>query len=418
MKRSGRVRFPWPALLALFLAAPAAFAATGWDFTPAGDPNRNWGASVNTFVGYDDNFNATENKPLLGARVGSDIKLRATVPIDRLFLAGTYDYQIISSRPEVFQGVDLSHNVNLSANYVASPRLTFGLTENFISTLQPGAVLTPNGQSVTLVDAGQYTYDAVSGTMNYSLTERWSVSLSGSWDIWQYQELFYATNDDHQDYSATVSAFYALDNRTTVGLNYQWGQNLYVNPGPGAGLDADSHSLYLSIVRRFNPQLAATLNAGYTVRYSENGTNNSSPTAYGQLTYNYGPASTLSLTLGESLSASSLGVNRQFGAQQNSSVAIDLNHQVSVRSHALADLTYQYSTFTAQVATQSSTGATTSVTSPNDQSLTLHLGLNYAYRAWGSIVLDYYFTRQLSADPGLVQPYIRDQINLGTTLTY
>jgi hypothetical protein len=402
---------PWLALLALLLAAPAAFAA--WDFTPAGDPNRNWGAAVTATAGYDDNFNAQSSHQESGFRIGTDIKLRAAVAIDRLFLAGTYDYQVNSSTTAVFDAVDQTHNLNVTANYVASPRLTFALTENYINTLQPGIVLNQSGTPISLVDAGQYSYDYVSGVMNYALTERWSISCAGNWDIWQYDLQAYATNNDHQDYGATVSALYALDKRTTVGLNYQWGENIYVNPGSNSALNADSHTVYLSVVRRFSPLLSATLNGGYTIRYAADGSTSSSPSGYGQLTYNYASASTLSLTLAESLSATSIQVTRQYSAEENSSVAIDLNHQVTVRLHALADLTYQYSSYTAPPP-----GSAGTKSSPNDQALTFHLGLNYAFRSWISAVLDYYYTRLDSGDPLVSQSYSRDQINVGTTLTY
>ena len=392
----------------LLVLAPAAFA--GWEFTPAGDQQRNWGATETTTVGYDDNFNAQQSHPETGLRVGEEVLLRASIPMQRLFLAGSYDFHAISSRSAVSEAVDLSHNLTASANYTASPRLTLGLTENYVNTLQPGAILGPANTSISLVDGGQYTYDAVSGTLNYSLTERWSVSCSGSWDIWQYEEQQIAVTSDHQDYGASVSATYALDPRTSAGLNYQWSENVFVNPGFQAGLDADSHTAFLSLVRRFNPQLSMTLNGGYTVRYPENGQTSSSPSALGQVTYNYGPSSTLSLTVAESLSASSLGVDRQYSSQQNTSLAVDLNHQVTTRLHALVDVTYVYSQFKNSIAGFSS--------SPDDQALTFHLGLNYAFRDWASLVLDYYYTQLSSSDDTLVQPYTRNQINVGTSLTY
>ena len=55
---------------------------------------------------------------------------------------------------------------------------------------------------------------------------------------------------------------------------------------------------------------------------------------------------------------------------------------------------------------------------PNEQALTAHLGLNYAFRDWVSAVLDYYYSEIVSSDAALIEPYTRDQINVGISLTY
>jgi hypothetical protein len=56
--------------------------------------------------------------------------------------------------------------------------------------------------------------------------------------------------------------------------------------------------------------------------------------------------------------------------------------------------------------------------SPNDQSLTAHLGLNYAFRDWASAVMDYSYTELVSSDAFLVQPFTRNQISAGISLSY
>ena len=59
-----------------------------------GDPNRNWGATVTESVGYDDNFNGTESNRQAGVRFNSDVKLRANIPFERLFVGTQYDYSM------------------------------------------------------------------------------------------------------------------------------------------------------------------------------------------------------------------------------------------------------------------------------------------------------------------------------------
>jgi hypothetical protein len=395
--------------LSFLLATRATFA--GWELTTPADPSRNWHASVTTVGLYDDNWNATQKNQQSGFRSSSDIKFRATVPLER-FLAGIqYDYGIIYPQDVKAGGVDETHTVNVAANYNVNPELMLGLSETFIHSLQPQLVEGPSKAPTSIIQAGTYDYNNLDANLSYSLTRRWILSADGSWDYWSYQVSSIASNNDHQDYTVTISALYALDPRTSAGLNYQYAQTRFTNPGPHNGLNASSDTAYLSAVRRFNPQLSLTINGGYTIRKSEDGTKSTSPSALGALVYNYGPASSLSLTIAESLSSASLGVTRQFSAQENTSVALHVNHRLNARLHALADLTYVYSTFTSPLLP----GVTVK---PNEQALTGHLGFNYALREWVSAVLDYYYTELLSSDTSLIQPYTRNQVSVGMTLGY
>ena len=430
-KRGWRVPLQWPVLLLLLLLTRVSLAQ--WDFTHAGDPNRNWGETATESVGYDDNFNATAKNQESGVRLNSDLKLRASVPLERFFAGMQYDYGVQYPQDVKFGGVNETHNLNLAVTYTASPKLTLNVNETFINSLQPELVRGqgPSSPPVTVVQAGTYIYDTVGGGLNYSLSPRWIASINGSWDIWGYQLSSLASNDNHQDYSATVSALYLFDTRTTVGLNYQYGQNVFVNAGTNNGLNAVSHTVYLSLVRRFNPRLSLTLNGGYTLRESEDGSQSTSPSAYGSLVYNYGPINTISLNLGQSLNEASVGVTRQFSGQQNTSLDLQISHRLTVRLRAIGEITYVYSSFVSPLGettvtripvggfqNPTFTGPLGITLKPNDQALTAHLGLNYAFRDWASAVLDYYYTDLVSSDVALIQPYTRDQINVGITLTY
>ncbi|HUI08661.1 MAG TPA: outer membrane beta-barrel protein [Verrucomicrobiae bacterium] len=409
MKRSPRVPFRSQVLWLFLLAARTTFA--GWNFTPPADPNRNWEVTVKGGTTYDDNFDATEKNRQSGFKVGGGITLRASVPLERFLMGMQYEYDVDYPRDIKLGGVDETHNVNAAVEYSFNPRLALSLSENYVDSLQPQLVLGPANAPVTIVQAGTYVYNNVGGNLSFSVTRRWTLSVSGSWDIWRYQVSSIASNNDHQDYSMTVSALYSLDPRTTVGLNYQYGDTTYVFPGPRNGLNATSDTGYLSLVRRFNPQLSASINGGYTIRKSQDGTVSTSPSAYGSLVYNYGPENTLALTVAESLSEATLQGTRQYSAQQNTSFSLQAEHRLTARLRASADLTYTYSTFTAPLLP----GLTVK---PSEQALTGHLGLNYAFRDWLSAVMDYYYSKLGSSDPILIQPYDRNRISLGMTVTY
>ena len=429
-KRSWRVPFQWPVLLLLLLTPRLSFAQ--WDFTHAGDPNRNWGVVATESVGYDDNFNATEKNPESGVRLNSDVKLRASVPLERFFVGMQYDYGVTYPRDINLGGVQESHNLSMSANYTVSPRLALNVSENFVDSLQPELVRGAANAPISVVQAGTYIYDSVGGGVIYSLGRQWNVSLNGTWDIWRYQTAAVAIDNDREDYSATLSALYLLDPRTTVGLNYQYGQNVFVNGGTNNGLDAVSHTLYLSVVRRFNPHLSLSLNGGYTIRESQDGTQSTSPSAYGSLVYNYGPVSTISIFLAQSLNEATVGITRQFSGQQNTSLDLQISHRLTVRLRAIGEITYVYSSFVSPLGA-GTTGGPVAVggfgnptllglaggtIKPNDQSLTAHLGLSYAFRDWASAVLDYNYSELVSSDALLIGAYTRNQISTGISLTY
>jgi hypothetical protein len=411
VKHSRQVSILWPMLVLSLLTTPSTFAA--WDLTKPGDPNRNWGVSETLSGTYDDNWFSTERNRQAGERLFSDLKFRASVPWERLLVATTYDYELYYPRDLDVGGVAQTHNLNVSANYTAGPRLSLSLNNRFINSLEPQLVTGPSGAPVTIVQNGTYIYDIASGSATYVLTPRWVLAASGSWDIWKYQAEAAASNNDHQDISETLSALYMLDARTTVGANFQHSFDWYRHPGVGQGLNGHTDNAYLSIARRFNTRLSLAVNAGYTVRISEDGSQSTAPSGSGTIVYNYGPNNSVSLTLAHSLSEASAGVTRNFSAQENTTLYLVVNHQIMTKLRGVADLSYTYSSFTTPLQ-----GVVVTVVSPNDQSVVGHVGLNYGFRDWLSAVLDYSHTVLTSSDSRLIGPYYRNQISMGLTLSY
>ena len=400
-------------LLPWLMATRVAFA--GWEFTPAGDPNRNWAANVTVRGVYDDNFNDTQIDRQAGLRYSSDLVLRANIPLERLFMGLNYDYGVTYPRDIKLGGVNESHNLTLGVNYTFNPRLTLALNENYVSSIQPQLVQTQAGVPVSVLQAGDYIYDTVGANLNYILTPRWSLSVNGNWDIWRYAVLTIASNNDREDYQMTLSALYMLDQRTTAGINYQYGQNVFTNPGTNNALNAEWHSVYLSLVRGFNPRLSLQLNGGYTIREAGDGSMSTAPSAYGSVAYNYGPDSNISLILGHTLTEGSVagfGISRQFNASENTSVAFQINHRLTPRLRATVDASYVLSTFLMPVSVFSLTG--------QDVALTGHIGVNYAFRNWLSAVMDYYYTRYTQTISGIPGTFTfdRDQVSLGLTFSY
>jgi len=413
VKPGRRVSVLCRAVFLLLAATPVCRGA--WDFTAPGEPNRNWGATVASGVEYDDNFNSTEFNRQSGYRLTSDLTLRARVVGERSLLNGVYDYGVLYPNYLHLGGVSQSHNLNASATYAVNPRLFLSLNENFVGSVQPQLVQTIAKVPVTIVQAGTYMYDFVGASASYSLTRRWTMSCAGNWDIWRYQETVYATNNDHEDYSVTLSALYSLDPRTVVGVNYQYAADTYTHPGPENSLNGDANTGYLSLTRQFNPKLSLALNGGYTVRTSGDGTSSTGPSAYGALVYNYGPLSTITLTAAQTLNAASVAGTRSFSAQENTSFNLQVNHRITVRLHTIIEGSYVYSTFTLPVVGQTLVPQNVS---PIEQSMVGHWGIGYDFRQWVSATLDYYYSRLISSDVNLAQPYSRDTVSVRVVLAY
>ena len=151
-----------------------------WALTPPGDPHRNWATAVTVRGVYDDNFNTSATDRQSGFRLGSDIRLRAKVPIQRLFIALDYDYAVDYPRDIRLGGINQTHNANLTVNYVFTPRLALGLSETFIKSLEPQLVQGPAAAPVTIVQAGNYIFDKADATISYALTPRWSLFARSS----------------------------------------------------------------------------------------------------------------------------------------------------------------------------------------------------------------------------------------------
>lgn len=419
MKSGWRVPILFRAALLLLVATPVCRAAWDlsptWDLTPAGDPSRNWNVAAVGNGTYDDNFNGTENNRQSGFRYTSDLILQARVPWQRVFVAAKYDYGIEYPSDIKLGGVNQSHNLNISGNYTVNPRLLLAVNENFVSSVQPQLVVTAAGVPPTVTIAGTYVYDTAGASASYSLTPRWTASVAGTWDIWRYDEALYATNNDHEDYSTTLSLNYAINTRTIVGVNYQYTEDTYTNPGPKNSLNGDSNTGYLSLTHQFNPKLALVLNGGYTVRNSGDGSTSTAPSAYGSLNYNYGPKDLISLVAAEALSSASVGITRSFSAQESTTLALQVNHQFTTALHTSIGATYAYSTFTSQVVGQNLVPLNVT---PSDQAITAHWGIGYDFQKWLSAQLSYDYTRLISSNANLVPPFSRDQISLGMTLSY
>lgn len=398
----------------LLLAATSVCYGT-WDLTTPGDPNRNWNVSLASGVQYDDNWNSTEFDKQSGIRYVSDLILQVKEVGQRSLLNGQYDYGLTYPNYNRQGGVNQSHNLNVSETYSFSPRFLVSLNDNFVDALEPQVVQTLDKVPVTIQQAGTYLYNLIGASASYSLTPRWTTSCSGSWDIWRYQEAAYATNNNHEDYSVTLSLLYSLDRRTVVGVNYQYAVSTYSFPGRDDSLNSDGNTGYLSVTHQFNPKLSLALNGGYSLRTSGNGDSSTSPTGYGALIYNYGPQNSVAIVAAESLSTANVGGTGGFSAQENTSFNLQVNHRFTARLHTTIQGSYVYGTYTLPIVGETLVPVTVT---PSTQTFAGSIDIGYDFRVWLSARLDYNYYKLTSSFAALTQPYSRDVVGVRLVLTY
>jgi len=398
----------------LLLAATSVCHGT-WDFTTPGDPNRNWNLSLSSGVQYDDNWNSTEFHKQSGLRYTSDLILRVKEVGQRSLLNGQYDFGITYPNYNRQGGANQSHNLNISETYSFNPRLLVSLNDNFVDAVEPQLVQTVDKVPVTIEQVGNYLYNLVGVSATYSLTPRLSTSCQGTWDIWRYQQATAVTNNDHEDYTVTLSLLYSLDTRTVVGVNYQYTVDTYSFPGLDDSRNGEGNTAYLSLTHQFNPKLSVALNGGYTLRTSGNGSTSTSPTGYGALIYNYGPKSSIALVAAESLTTANVGGTEGFSAQENTSFNLQVNHRFTARLHAILEGSYIYSTYTLPLTGETLVPVTVT---PSEQTFAGHIGIGYDFKVWLSARLDYNYYQLTSSFPALTGPFSRNVVDVSAVLTY
>src|SRR5207245_2613050 len=101
--------------------------------------------------------------------------------------------------------------------------------------------------------------------------------------------------------------------------------------------NSESHTGYLSLVRRFNPQLSLQLNGGMGITEFSDGTQSTAPWAVLQTTYNFGPASSAAAGFSYSLSTTEVAA---FRSSDNASLFAQINHRLTNKLRGNLNLSY------------------------------------------------------------------------------
>jgi Putative beta-barrel porin 2 len=321
-----------------------------WELTAPTDPSRSWSVNLSTGIGYDDNVNTTSTKKQGSLTGNVEPQLLVSMPRERTTLGLRYTYDATYYSQRVGSSIVESHVADATLAWRITPRLNASFSDSVRRGLDPGLVErqpTVGGppQVIIVQQRGDYLYNSTNARLSYDLTRRWTVSISGGWDLWSYDVAAVATNNNLNSYNTLLSADYLVDPRTYVGANYQYSTAQYDNPGPGNARNSEGQAGYISFVRQFNPQLSGQLNAGVELRTFGTGTNSTAqtaPTFSASLVYNYGPENSLIGAISYDLSTTEVGAYR---STDSLSVSLQAHHQFTRKLQLTVNGAYIQSTF-------------------------------------------------------------------------
>ena len=386
-----------------------------WELTAPTDPSRSWSVNLSTGIGYDDNVNTTSTKKQGSLTGNVEPQLLVSMPRERTTLGLRYTYDATYYSQRVGSSIVESHVADATLAWRITPRLNASFSDIVRRGLDPGLVErqpTVGGppQVIIVQQRGDYLYNSLNGRLSYDLTRRWTVSISGGWDLWSYDVAAVASNNNLNSYNMLLSAVYSVDPRTYVGGNYQYSTVQYDNPGPDNARNSEGHAGYISFVRQFNPQLSGQLNAGMELRTFGSGTNSTqqtSPSFSGTLSYNFGPEDSLLGTVSYNLSTTEVGA---FRSTDTASARLLLNHRLTTKLHVAFSGAYVRSDF------QNPTPGSFLPAGLIEDALEVNLNIAYSFQRWIEGNIGYTYDTVSSQIAG--RSFDRNRVGIGLRLSY
>jgi len=400
----------WTIGMVVWLGTASAWAV--YNPFPLRDATRAWSVSLYSRGGYDDNINtSSKNRDgsttfYISPQVLLNLALEETFAGLRYSYGATY-YTERSTRSS--SGAwDQSHSADFLFSHQFGPRLVLDINDRLRRGVEPELVEYQAGQPVTVRRVGDYYYNNLNGVLTYNLSRRWTVSTSGSWQLWRYDNSVLASNSDYNVYQSVNTLQYSLDPQTYVGANYRFSATRYSEPGLNNGRDSDSHAVYASLMHRFNPKLTGSVNAGYEHREYRDDATAESPYGTLSLSYSYAPGSALTMGLSYSFSDSAPGYS-SYRTAESLVGSLQVSHLVTPKLRLSVDTAYGFSTYKDPL-----TGSPSATVSP--QTVSVGAVARYSFTSWVSAELSYYYNLQYGDSE--VTDFYRNRIYLGVRFVY
>ncbi len=394
--------------LALITGVALLAAARSWAlYEPAKlpDPSRRWSVSLNTRGEYDDNVDTSATDKKSSFKAIAEPQLLVNIPTEQTFIGFRYNYQATYYENRSTDPVDQSHTADLTVSHTVTPRLVLDFRDSVRRGIEPELVNDQTGDPFIRRRRGDFLYNTVGAGVNYNFSRRWTMSVHGDFDYWNYDDAA-ASVDDRNVYRASLQMDYSIDPRTTGGIGYQFASVNYSQPGTNDLRNSDSHIVYLSMVRRFNPQFSVQGNAGVELREFGDGSTDVGPWVNTSATYNYGPESSVTLGFRYSITTTEVGFFRSADAAD---IYAQLTHRITTKFSVSGGATFSLDSFA------NPTGVTT-LTSPTEETVSLNLTLRYQFTRWCSGNAGYNFDQVSSDIAG--RDFTRNRVSLGCRLEY
>lgn len=384
-------------------------AASAWAvYEPAQLPNssRRWAVNVGLRGEYDDNIFTADTDPESSFKSIIDPQLLVNLPGDQTFAGLRYTYRMTYFENRSSDPIDQEHIVDVLFSHTFNPRLTLDVNNQFRHGVEPELVESSAGVPVILRRQGDFLYNSLNGTLSYNLSRRWVAAVRGGWQVWDYDVSTVASNNNRNVYDSTLSLRYAVDPRTTAGVNYRYSRTDYDIAEINDVRNSDSHLGFVSVIRRFNPKWSAELDTGAEYRAFDNGDTQVAPLVDASTTYNYAPQSAVTAGLRYSIEVTEVSTYRSADAL---SFFGQINHQLTPKLSAGGKVVLVVS----QLENPVLAGA-----ADNIEEVEFQLGLNlrYQFTRWCSGELGYTFDMVNSDLAG--QDFDRNRASAGVRFVY
>lgn len=391
----------------LGLLAALGMSSTGWgQYEPVrlSDSSRRWAVTLGVRGEYDDNINTSSTRQEESFKTIVEPQFLLNVPGDQTFLGLRYNYRTsyYDSRPKAF---DHSHQADVQVSHTVSRRLLLDLQERFRYGVEPDLVDDQGGVELVRRRRGDFYNNNLSGGLSYNLSRRWTTTVRGAWDYWDYVEAVNSGNDRNQ-YQGVGTLTYGLDRRTTVGGSYRYQELIYQQPGTNDYRNSTSHALFGTVVRRFSPQFSGRLSAGMELRESGDGASDVGPYVDSSVTYLYAPGSSATAGFRYSISSTEVGAYRSSDA---ASVFLQVVQRITPKFYATGS-------FVGGINTYNGSRSPGFVEGDSEQVFSCGLGLQYRFTRWCSAEGGYNFDTTSSDIEG--RDFVRNRISLGARFEY
>jgi hypothetical protein len=403
------------ALLCLTLAG---IASAAYEPFPLRDPSRRWSISLRVREGYDDNINTTPTNEEGSSTTYVEPQLLVNFPQDQTFIGLRYRFGAAYYPDRSADTIDQSHTADVLFSHTFDPRLVFNGQNEFRRGIEPELVELQSGVPLVTRRRGDFYYNNLNGRLTYNLTPRWAAAIGGGWTYWRFDETSTGQINDRDECRAVTALLYDWDARTTIGLNYRYARTEYAQDTfvlvppfilivPAEDRSSDSHAVFGSWERRFNPQFSTRFTAGGELRQFGDGTDSTAPSASIDVSYNYGPQSSVTGGFTYQISTTELS---QFRATDSALIFGQVSHRFTAKFRATMYLSYRLTTFR-------DPSVTLAPPVPEaEDAISSALTLQYVITPWCTLDGTYNFDRVDSDFTG--RTFTRNRGTMGVRLTY